>query len=111
VLEKACSNPSLYCNLQYSDETCGATAAAGTASGSTIYGTCAPMNSSYNQCSSTVDLSDSLQEVKTCPAKQYCHLKYVDEQCTAANGGAQDLLFGVCLDMNSSNTVCPVPSK
>ena len=108
---KACANSSLYCNLQYADESCGKTADAGTPSGTTLYGTCAPMNTSYSGCTSAIDSSTTLQEIKQCPSSQYCHLKYTDEQCTAASASAQDLLFGVCLPMNSSNAVCPVPSK
>ncbi len=104
---KACANLALYCNLTYADDSCSTTATAGTPIGTTLYGTCAPMNTSYTGCTSVIDSSTTIQEIKQCPSSQYCHLKYTDEQCTAASASAQDLLFGVCLAMNSSNALCP----
>ena len=69
------------------------------------------MNRADMHCMASVDDTHVLQEVKTCPAKQYCYLKYANEQCAVASDSAQDLLFGVCLDMNSGNAVCPAPKN
>jgi hypothetical protein len=108
---KPCANTELYCNLEYADEVCGEMVSASTPSGTTLFGTCSPMTTSYNQCTSSVDNSNVFQEIKTCPSSQYCYLKYTDEQCTVAESNAQDLLFGVCLNMDSSNAICPVPNN
>ena len=106
---KACDNPSLYCNLRYSDTSCDTNAPSNVANGTTIYGSCSPMNTALNQCTATVDMSNMMQEIIPCPAKQYCHLKYTDTNCTIASSSAQGILHGVCLEMSSGQTICPVP--
>ena len=105
---KPCDNPSLYCNLQYSDEGCSTTANAGV-NGVTIYGSCSPTASSYNGCTATIDRSDVLNVKIPCPSSRYCHLKYSDNVCTAADAGILGMIYGVCLPADSSKAVCPVP--
>ena len=113
VLEvvKPCANSSHYCNLKYADTSCDTVAPDGTTSGEIIYGACSEMGRGDALCSASVDDTHVLQNIKPCPAKQYCHFKYIDEQCTIAGDNAKDLLFGVCLDMNSGNAVCPAPKN
>ena len=107
---KACDNSGLYCNLQFSDISCNKDAPSNIANDTTIYGSCSPMNGAYRQCTQTIDTSNMVQEVKTCPSKQYCNLKYTDTNCTIAGSSAQGLLYGICAEMNSGQAVCPMPT-
>ena len=110
TVQKPCANPSLYCNLQYGDESCGKTAPSDTV-GKTIYGTCAPPNTSNKGCTADVNKKGVLTVKQPCPSNQYCHLRYADEQCTAASADAVGVIYGVCLTPDSSSAVCPVPQK
>ena len=108
-LVEPCENSNLYCNLRYKDKGCATTADA-TASG-LIYGSCSPTAASYAGCNVTVDSSNVLHAGMKCPGSQYCYLKYDDEDCTAAPANKTGTIFGVCLAMDSSNAVCPVPKN
>ena len=111
TVEKPCQDSSLYCNLKYSDERCSTKAINKTASGTIIYGSCSPPNASYEGCTMTLNVSTVLSVGQPCPASQYCFLKYADEQCTYASNTISGTIYGVCLVPNSSNAVCPIPTK
>ena len=105
--EKGCGT-GLYCHLRYSDTSCGTTAPANTAVGTTIYGSCSPMNSSYTGCTMTVDQSNVLSVEKSCGEGLYCHLRYSDTSCgtTASADTKNRVIYGSCSPMNSSYTGC-----
>ena len=107
---KPCSNPSYYCNLNYTDEGC-TTNAPANIKGQVLYGACSPLEEKYTSCSMSVDAKSSLTEIKSCPPAQYCSLRYKDENCSQAEASFQGTLYGICIEPNSSNIVCPIPKN
>ena len=107
---KACDNPDLYCNLQYSDQTCGTTADS-TSDNTILYGACSPVSGTHTECKTAVNSDYVLQVQTACPSSMYCHLKYQDTNCTQASSNTTGVLYGVCLEPSSVDAVCPVPSN
>ena len=107
---KACDNPNLYCNLQYSDQTCGTTADS-TSDNTILYGACSPASGTHTECKTAVNSDYVLQVQTACPSSMYCHLKYQDTSCTQASSNTTGVLYGVCLEPSSVNAVCPIPSN
>ena len=107
---KPCSNPSYYCNLNYIDEGC-TTNAPTNINGQVLYGACSPLEENYTSCAMSVDAKASLTEIKSCPPAQYCSLRYKDENCSQAEASFQGTLYGICIEPNSSNIVCPIPKN
>ena len=69
------------------------------------------MNSAYSTCEKTLDVSGVLTPNTPCPGSQYCYLKYSEAAssgCTNADDDITDTIYGVCLNLSSSNAVCPV---
>lgn len=96
-----------YCYLKWTEDSCSSTATDFGAS--TLYGRCLPIDSVNAVCRNTYKEKVELTAIKSCPADQYCYLKWTEENCASeiTNNDGADPSYGVCLALNSVNAVCP----
>lgn len=95
-----------YCYLNWSTENCSSTLSS--AGSNPLYGRCLPLDSSTASCRSTYSESLKLDPIQSCPSGKYCYLKWAEENCVSSvDSSGADPFYGVCLDLNSVNAVCP----
>ena len=95
-----------YCYLNWSTEDCSSTLSA--AGSNPLYGRCLPLNSSSASCRITYSENLKLDPIQSCPSGKYCYLKWAEENCASEVGSSgADPFYGVCLDLNSVDAICP----
>ena len=95
-----------YCYLNWSTENCSSTLSS--AGSNPLYGRCLPLNSSSASCRSTYSESLKLDPIQSCPSGKYCYLQWAEENCVSSvDSSGADPFYGVCLDLNSVDAVCP----
>ena len=95
-----------YCILRWTDTDCGSTIPAEGAP--TIYGRCATLSTSYNQCRQRDEnATPTLTQTESCPSGQYCILRWTDTDCgsTIPAEGAPTI-YGRCATLSTSYSQC-----
>ena len=95
-----------YCILRWTDTDCGGTLPAEGAP--TIYGRCATLSTSYNQCRQRDEnATPTLTQTESCPSGQYCILRWTDTDCSStipAEGAPT--IYGRCATLSTSYSQC-----
>lgn len=95
-----------YCYLKWTTDSCSSETEASGAP--TLYGRCLPLDSTSASCRITYSASLELTAIQSCSSNQYCYLKWAGENCTSeVSASGANPFYGVCLDLDSVNAVCP----
>ena len=95
-----------YCILRWMDTDCGSPIPAEGAS--TIYGRCATLSTTYNQCRQHEEnATPTLTQTENCPSGQYCILRWMDTDCGSpipAEGAPT--IYGRCATLSTTYNQC-----
>ena len=97
-----------YCILRWTDTDCGSAIPAEGVP--TIYGRCAPLSTSYNQCRQYEEnIVPTVRARHPCDDNQYCRLTWSNDTCDTLPAEGAGLIYGICLALNkTAPLVCPV---
>lgn len=94
-----------YCYLKWTTDNCSTETESTGAS--TLYGRCLPLDSTEAYCRERLSGHLNMIATKSCPAGQYCYLKWTTDDCSSeAESTGAPTLYGRCLPIDSVNGIC-----
>ena len=93
-----------YCNLNFTDKSCGDSNAIQETSQGELWGTCVAYSSNEARCVRPF----TMEPATYCPQEQWCYLNWkTNTGCTAIDDDYTGTIHGTCVAMNKASGVCP----